>query len=88
MVIIFSLVSKLIGKLRLESKIKIKSPNGEEKLIFLNNFDCLVYVALCQFTLCHLMFHSLIHVLNLISSLPCILLIMLDCVICFVKMSC
>ena len=36
MIIILSLVSKLIGKSRLESKFKIKSPHGKEKLIFLN----------------------------------------------------
>ena len=38
--------------------------------------------------LCHLIFHSLVHIFNLISLLPCILSIMLDCVVCFVKMSC
>ena len=45
MVIILSLVAKLIGKSKLESKIKIKGPHGEKKLIFLNNFDFLVYIA-------------------------------------------
>ena len=40
-------ILKLIGKSRVEFRVKIKSPYGKENLIFINNFDFVVYIALC-----------------------------------------
>ena len=47
MVIILSLLPKLIGESKLESKVKIKNPHGKEKFQISNNFGFLVCIVLC-----------------------------------------